>query len=328
MVRHWRRESGSVTAIRIRRMNEGECIMKLITLECPKCNAQLEVNMMLKQATCNCCGFQFLIDDESRQVHINLDDSRRIGYEIAMGNADQRMEEGRLCARKVWELMNPVAELNRIISERNTLNLQIAELKNNTIGVKAFPLGISFLISFIGVFIGYASANADAVAIGLAVAIFTFCVWLFQRYRKAETEKQLEQKISQYNELDNRINWLNQQYDFNFIPEAYRSESAMNFLYDMLINQRAVSLQQAINLYEEEKYRRRMEEIQRQQLLLQRQQYQAMEEQNRQAAAQNRKLRQIEENTREQEDEGSGLGKAIAVGGVIMALISLAKKGE
>lgn len=66
--------------------------------------------------------------------------------------------------------------------------------------------------------------------------------------------------------------------------------------------------------------------MQREQLMLQRQQYQAMEEQNRQAAAQNRKLRRIEENTRDQEDEGSGLGKAIAVGGIIMAMISLAKK--
>ena len=30
--------------------------MKLIALECPKCNAQLEVNEELSQATCNYCG--------------------------------------------------------------------------------------------------------------------------------------------------------------------------------------------------------------------------------------------------------------------------------
>lgn len=36
--------------------------MKLISLACPNCHAQLQVNQELKQASCNYCGYSFLID--------------------------------------------------------------------------------------------------------------------------------------------------------------------------------------------------------------------------------------------------------------------------
>lgn len=43
---------------------EKEEKMKLITLTCPKCGAQMEVNPELEAIICNYCGNKMLIDGE------------------------------------------------------------------------------------------------------------------------------------------------------------------------------------------------------------------------------------------------------------------------
>ena len=37
--------------------------MKLLSLTCPNCGANIEVNSELTMCTCNFCGKQFLVDD-------------------------------------------------------------------------------------------------------------------------------------------------------------------------------------------------------------------------------------------------------------------------
>lgn len=54
--------------------------MKLITLTCPKCGAQMEVNTELEAIICNYCGNKMLIDREVVEqkllVALNLDINR------------------------------------------------------------------------------------------------------------------------------------------------------------------------------------------------------------------------------------------------------------
>ena len=54
--------------------------MKLITLTCPKCGAQMEVNPELEAIICNYCGNKMLIDrevvDKKLLVALNLDINR------------------------------------------------------------------------------------------------------------------------------------------------------------------------------------------------------------------------------------------------------------
>ena len=45
--------------------------MKLITLTCPKCGAQMEVNPELEAIICNYCGNKMLIDREVVEQKIN-----------------------------------------------------------------------------------------------------------------------------------------------------------------------------------------------------------------------------------------------------------------
>lgn len=45
--------------------------MKLVKLQCPNCNAKLEVNSEMKQFTCNYCGTTTMLDDESIKLEVS-----------------------------------------------------------------------------------------------------------------------------------------------------------------------------------------------------------------------------------------------------------------
>lgn len=59
--------------------------MKLISLTCDKCNATLQVNSELKRCICQYCGNEMLIDDETIQVHHQMDNAYQTGYQMEMG---------------------------------------------------------------------------------------------------------------------------------------------------------------------------------------------------------------------------------------------------
>ena len=59
--------------------------MKLIDLTCTKCNATLQVNADLKKCICQYCGNEMLIDDETVQVHHQMDNAYQAGYQMEMG---------------------------------------------------------------------------------------------------------------------------------------------------------------------------------------------------------------------------------------------------
>lgn len=65
--------------------------MKLITLRCPNCNSQLEVNGELTQATCNYCGATILIDDEVNKV--KFVNTKEAGYEFEKGRQQAQLEQ-------------------------------------------------------------------------------------------------------------------------------------------------------------------------------------------------------------------------------------------
>lgn len=302
--------------------------MKLIALECPKCGAQLEVNAELTQAVCNYCGFQFLIDDEVKQVKMNLENPRQVGYELAWGEAEQKRDECRYNAERIKELIKPVADMNRLIGERNTLYLQIESLQRKEEEGKDWTALISLCIFTVILLLG--EASIFAAVIGLAAAVFSFFICRFwkngqKKIKEAEKAKQLEQKNAQYTALSNRIEQLSQRYDFDYIPIDYRSAEIMKFLYNAIKNQRAVNLQQAINLYEDERHKEEMAELQRNQLIVQKRQLQALEERN---VLQKRQLCNVEEQDRQREDTGFSLGKTIKVGGVILTAIALLNRNK
>ncbi len=55
--------------------------------------------------------------------------------------------------------------------------------------------------------------------------------------------------------------------DIDLIPPNYRDRESMTFIYNAILNQRAMNVQEAINLYEDQKYKNKMEEIERRKVL-------------------------------------------------------------
>lgn len=64
--------------------------MKLITLKCPNCGSELQVNGELTKATCNFCGATILIDDEVNKV--KFVDTKEAGYEFEKGRQQAQLE--------------------------------------------------------------------------------------------------------------------------------------------------------------------------------------------------------------------------------------------
>lgn len=72
--------------------------MQLITLKCPTCNANIEVNSELTQGTCNYCGATFLIDDEVKKRN-QLSEEEGFNFEKGRIRA-QKEEEQRVAQEK------------------------------------------------------------------------------------------------------------------------------------------------------------------------------------------------------------------------------------
>ena len=62
--------------------------MKLISMICPHCGAQLSIDMDRRQAFCQYCGTKLLLDDEN-SININ----NRIVDEARLKEAEVRLKE-------------------------------------------------------------------------------------------------------------------------------------------------------------------------------------------------------------------------------------------
>lgn len=94
-----------------------------------------------------------------------------------------------------------------------------------------------------------------------------------QLLREQETARQrLQQRLALLKELYSRLDGLLKDYEREvapWLPEDYRSPGILDELLRLVRNDRAGTLREAINLYEEEEHRRRQEQYQQAQLWMQ-----------------------------------------------------------
>lgn len=65
--------------------------MRLVNLNCPNCNAAMQVNGEQKNLFCPYCGSQFAVDDEVN--HIEYDNAEQAGYEFEKGRQRAQAEQ-------------------------------------------------------------------------------------------------------------------------------------------------------------------------------------------------------------------------------------------
>ena len=244
--------------------------MKLITLSCPKCNAQLQVNQDLTHAICNYCGYHFLIDDEAKKVDIQVRNAREVGRELEYG---RRSAGGNAeLAEEVGAVMEPLARLNELTPQANRLYQALERDKkkteqDKTIFGKMLPWVWFSVIFIVSLASGLSDGNVGSsllggLMVGLIAAGITYLV---QRGHKNSLKRNANALNKVAKEIDSHKAALKGR-NVDVIPPDYRYRQAMTFFYNALKNQRAMTMQEAVNLYEDYLHKNRMEQMQAEQI--------------------------------------------------------------
>ena len=280
--------------------------MKIISLECPCCKAQLQVNSELKQAACNYCGQMFQLEEEK--------DNRQMTFDNERDRLDAADAIAMETAEKIRSLIEPLEELERIKEKKEMLSASLAQQKEkleklNGSLVRKILWGSAAGIVGIGILLligGGVPAFFVTLLLGTGLVLLEF---LWRKYRPVllagmvEKKEKTEAEIAIANE---QIQTIRREHDLSYIPERYRTPEIMRFLCDALESKRVTTLQQAINLYEDELRHRQMYEMQQEQLRIQQEQLRTQQEQ---VAT----LQEMEEN-RKEDAKNQILGTVLSVG--------------
>jgi hypothetical protein len=129
----------------------------------------------------------------------------------------------------------------------------------------------------------------------------------------------LKEKSERCAQITERLKVLDRENDFDLIPSEYRTEDAMTSFYRYLRGSRARNLTEAINLYEDEKYKLEMKRLQEEQLAVQKEKMEAEKQMHREKMKLKRdELKQMKENSDKTEINIDMDGLA-AAGGLLAA---------
>ncbi|MBR1456584.1 MAG: hypothetical protein IJ594_05435 [Oscillospiraceae bacterium] len=264
-----------------------------------------------------------------RSDNLNSQDARTVGYEFERGRYDaQNQPLGEDLANRIQTLLQPVDDLQQtktIVAElKNGLQAITAQVEKHNKADKAKLVWLPLLVLAVSIaFFRFLDVGPKILAWVFAIGTFAF-LWI---QRKAN-EKALKNKSAtlqnKYHEAVKHLNWLNQTYDFALIPESYRRHEPMAFFIQVLKSGRALSLHQAITLYEDDKHNKAMYRLQAEQLELQARQV----ELQRQHLMEDREFYE-QQLAQARQNKGIDLKTAlIAAGGIVLAVSALKNKRD
>ena len=154
------------------------------------------------------------------------------------------------------DVINRIGEVSRLLVEGENLRQRENALQEEIINAKVERR--KSLVDAIGcgiIFGGIALALLIIVPSGLTAIIFGFvcilCIKLFFDFKKEA--KAIEKKERELNliptQYDRTMGSINKS-DLAMLPPDYRTAEAAEYIYKALVNGRALTMQQAVNLYE------------------------------------------------------------------------------
>ena len=236
---------------------------KVSSYICPRCGAPLP-HATPGTSFCEFCGSPIKVTPES----LAEIEPRKFGYEFEKGRYDaQNSVPGAALAEEIQKLIQPLDDLHQTESSYADLKWKTANAKSklekaggyNKILMYTLPLLAFLYLLFVRV----------PVLAALAVAIGFFAVYRIHfRAREKALRAAYAKSKKQLASIRNHLNELKDNYQFDLVPEDYREREAMAYFVKVLRNGRAASLQQAINLYEDEKHKKQVLRLQQEQLAL------------------------------------------------------------
>lgn len=140
--------------------------MKLVSLKCPECKANLSVEPGRKQCYCQYCGTKIIIDNEEQVQTFKTVDEARI-REAELQN----------------ELRLKQLEIEKMKFEQE----QKKQLMNRSIKIKfTIVLGI---IGMIGILMGYFSKSEGPTTFSVFCFLGIFYIWLFSALKDDNNKK-------------------------------------------------------------------------------------------------------------------------------------------
>ena len=292
--------------------------MKLIALKCPGCGAELEVNSSLKQAVCNYCGQTIYV-----QKDLDSMDARQFGFEF---------EHGRMEAQSTVneDLVTRVRKLEQVLTELNALNKAEAELRGkiSQIETKINSSGklIKRVITLSCLFGGLTIAVSilldypvmQSILWGLIAALAGGILAAISFIPAKVNAHRLEKVNAKYEKLVNakkQIMAEGSSEDIKLIPDKYWNSEALGYICDVLTNKRAMSIQQAINLYEDNLYKQKQLMLQEETMRYQQDRIDLEKTRQKQQQLQ---MQQDQENLKE-------LGKDIIKGAAVLGASAIVK---
>ena len=277
--------------------------MKLVSLACPHCKAPLQVNQELTMATCNYCGYQFVIDNENKYVQISDEDTERIGRAAERARAENEERITTETAQKVlavYEGLRKLRENNARITKLNEVTRENqSKLKTMkvlqwctepikgeiVVGVLAFQIMLGAIGSMI--------EESEGAGILFAGLIASGVIYLVMRLLRTYSDNMVNRLMSEQTQMDAEIGVLNSDNqnmkftaDFEYIPVPYRNEAALGYMYQALSVKRARTLAEAMSQYDVEQQRINYERQHNYQMQQMNAQLKAAQEQARAAQAQ------------------------------------------
>ncbi len=242
--------------------------MELVKMKCPSCQANLELNPTLKEAICEYCGTKILMS--------GAESTNRFGQPVADGHLLEMLKTVSPVLARNESLSVTLSQKNSQLQkiQRSLARIRLPFIDNSKSRFFDASYEKKYLIVFIAgialagitLFIPYTSA--------LSVLLFAPAAVAMGFVYKGTRNKQIYEQTSAH--LQDEIAGIRQEiqgnhetlskYNIDVIPPKYRAGSVVDFFIDVLENQRASNIQQAINLYEEDLRDKKIEAMQEQQL--------------------------------------------------------------
>ena len=242
--------------------------MELMKMKCPNCQADLELNPALKEAFCAYCGTKILIS--------GMQSANQLGQPVADAHLVEMLNAVAPILSRNEALCATLNQKNETLknTQKSLARIKLPFINNEKVDFFNAGLETTYLIVFIcgialaagTLFIPYVWILSLLLFIPAAVAMGFIHRGTHNKKIYEKTIAQTQQEIySIQAELKNNNDTL-AKYNIDVIPPKYRVGSIIKFFIDVLSNQRATNMQQAINLYEEELRNRKIDAMQQQQL--------------------------------------------------------------
>lgn len=301
--------------------------MRYIEFKCKNCLAPLKIPEDATEIVCDFCQSHYKAEVETKEDY---------GFEYAKRQAYNNSMKLKSYQEHIDVVKKITKEINAAATELNQAEAAAKNACNNTdsfFGTAAIILFVLGSVFFCGVF------STSSIVVAVVVLVISIgCIWLGVEMLKNK-EREITQNRINYTEkinaladkkkeLNGQLAKEKQKFEIDFIPPKYRSNEALNYMYNTLVSQRAFTIQDAMQLYDSkaelDEQKRLLQEKINQISSMQNPQLIALQQQQAQLRQQSEQIASMQRQVAEKNN--FSLSQAVETGGMLVTGITIAKK--